>query len=177
MKRLVKVFIICSLVLISCNDDDDMMEEPIIEQSINSLSEIVGEWKYVKITSTEKIDLNSDGVKNNDLLKELEKCILDNSIFIENTKYQVVENGVICEGKIENEVIQQGTAKFNIDGQSLNFNYDFGDGLFNQKGFIWLNLSRSVNDNKNILEYSLINEEGFPGSKLIKIEMIKVAEN
>lgn len=55
--------VLCVLLFTTCKKDESKTEKSII-----------GTWKSIKVTTSEPIDLNEDGIKNTDYLKEIKGC-------------------------------------------------------------------------------------------------------
>lgn len=172
------IILIAILTFFSCEDDDKISVNEIEKEptniTINDLNQISGVWEYKNISSSVEIDLNEDSVKNSDLTKEIDPCYLDNEIKLTKEEYRFVDIGILCPTNVEREVIQGGKLSLNSSTEVINLSYDFGANIFGMRGAEWLDVKLL---SSNTLSYSIINEEGFPGSKLVKIEMTKISEN
>lgn len=114
------VIILTCLFLYNCSNDDDENQEDLITDN-----DLYGTWTFQILRSEIEVDLNNDGIKNNNLFEELNNCFKDNSfVFTEETGgtnvFQMLDNQIDCNNSFFSE--QQGT--FNIDGNnSILFNF------------------------------------------------------
>ena len=95
MKKIVRILgiTLTLLVLASCDKDDDS-NDPITDVTTSNLK---GTYTYMAVSVKEGVDLNGDGVKNNDLKKEGYKTrTLDNNLEITDTNYSFIMKGEKC---------------------------------------------------------------------------------
>jgi hypothetical protein len=102
MKKIVRILgvTLSLIVLASCSKDDDNNPD-------TGLSEgnLKGTYSYTAVSVQEAVDLNGDGVKNNDLKKEGYKaCTLDNLIEITEKNYSFINQGTQCSSSETNLV-------------------------------------------------------------------------
>lgn len=93
-------FITCILLLylVACNKDDDSVV------GTDRAKALLGQWKYIAITTDRAVDINGDGVVNIDLFntQELRPCLKDNiTSFSDRGKnekgaYVLNDNGLAC---------------------------------------------------------------------------------
>jgi hypothetical protein len=83
------------VVLASCTDPNEGDGGPDTTLSVASLK---GTYKYTGISVAKAVDLNKDGVFNNDLERENYKpCLFDNTIEITDTQYTFQMKGTQCD--------------------------------------------------------------------------------
>ncbi len=99
MKRLLFLPLAITLLVISCNKDDD-------EVSIADRNRaLLGQWEYEGIMTDRAVDLNGDNTSNIDLFntQELPQCVKDNiTTYTEDgpsgkPEYNVTENNLACD--------------------------------------------------------------------------------
>lgn len=97
MKKIVRILgvTLSLIVLASCSKDDDSNPETgVTEENLK------GTYAYTAVNVQEAVDLNGDGVKNNDLKKEgYRTCTLDNLIEITEKNYSFVMQGTQCSNE------------------------------------------------------------------------------
>lgn len=94
MKKIVRILgiTLTLLVLASCDKEDDNNPDTGVKES-----NLKGTYVYTSVSVQEAVDLNGDGVKNNDLKKEGYKtCTLDNQISITEKNYSFILQGTQC---------------------------------------------------------------------------------
>ena len=87
------------LLLFSCNNDDDSVDEGDRSQAL------LGQWEYESIMTDTAVDINGDGTVNIDLFntQEIRQCIKDNLTFFTEMEikgagaYAINENGLACD--------------------------------------------------------------------------------
>ncbi|OXA65934.1 hypothetical protein B0A67_23930 [Flavobacterium aquidurense] len=120
MKKIIRVLgvTLSVLVLVSCSKDEN--NDPTTEVTESNLK---GTYKYTSVSVQEAVDLNGDGVKNNDLKKEgYRTCTLDNNLEITETNYSFIMKGVSCSADETSLVF---TYKLNKDEKTITL-YDKG---------------------------------------------------
>lgn len=96
MKKIIRILgITLSLVVLaSCTDKG---EDGSADTTL-SVSNLKGTYKYTGISVAKAVDLNKDGVFNNDLEKEnFKPCLYDNTIEITDTQYTFQMKGIQCD--------------------------------------------------------------------------------
>ncbi len=95
MKKFIRVLgVTLSLVVLASCSTDDAASEPTKEISESNLK---GTYIYQTVNVKDAVDLNKDGVFNNDLFKEGYKtCTLDNQLEITETNYNFIMKGSTC---------------------------------------------------------------------------------
>lgn len=95
MKKIIRILgITLSLVFLASCSDDSPTDEPSKELSESNLK---GTYIYQTVNVKEAVDLNKDGVFNNDLFKEGYKtCTLDNQLEITEKNYNFILKGSTC---------------------------------------------------------------------------------
>ena len=97
MKIIKNVCLSLMLVIISCNNDDNV--------SMDDRNEaLFGQWEYEAIMSDTAVDINGDGTVNIDLYNtnEIRQCLKDNLTFFasrggeEKNAFSINENGLSC---------------------------------------------------------------------------------
>lgn len=97
MKLIKNVCLSLLLIIISCNNDDEV--------SVDDRNEaLFGQWEYEAITSDTAVDINGDGTVNIDLYNtnEIRQCLKDNLTFFasrgdeEKNAFSINENGLSC---------------------------------------------------------------------------------
>lgn len=97
MKIIKNVCLSLLLIIISCNNDDEV--------SVDDRNEaLFGQWEYEAITSNTAVDINGDGTVNIDLYNtnEIRQCLKDNLTFFasrggeEKNAFSINENGLSC---------------------------------------------------------------------------------
>ena len=94
MKKIIRVLglTLSLLIISSCSNDDD--NNPSTEVTESNLK---GTYKYTSASVQTAVDLNGDGVFNNDLTKEgYRTCTLDNNLEITETNYSFIMKGTSC---------------------------------------------------------------------------------
>lgn len=94
MKKIVRILgiTLSLLVLASCSKDDNNDPDTGITEG-----NLKGTYNYTSVSVQEAVDLNGDGVKNNDLKKEGYKiCTLDNQVAITEKNYSFILQGTSC---------------------------------------------------------------------------------
>ena len=96
MKKIVRILgvTLTLLVLASCSKDEgDGSPDTTL-----SVSNLKGTYKYTGMSVEKAVDLNGDGVFNNDLSKEnYKECLYDNTIEITDTQYTFQMKGAQCD--------------------------------------------------------------------------------
>ena len=95
MKKIVRILgvTLTLLVLASCSKDEgDGSPDTTL-----SVSNLKGTYKYTGMSVETAVDLNKDGVFNNDLFMEgYKSCTLDNQLEISETQYNFILKGTSC---------------------------------------------------------------------------------
>jgi hypothetical protein len=115
MKKIVRILgVTLSLtVLVSCSKDDDNNGP---DTNVTE-SNLKGTYAYTSVSVKDAVDLNGDGISNNDLKKEGYKtCTLDNLVEITEKNYSFILQGTECS---ENETNLLFTYKLNKDTKVL----------------------------------------------------------
>ena len=96
MKKFIRVLgvTLSLVVLASCSKDDDQGVNPSEEVTETNLK---GVYTYQAVNVQTAVDLNKDGIFNNDLFKEGYKtCTLDNQLEITEMNYSFIMKGTSC---------------------------------------------------------------------------------
>lgn len=104
MKKIIRILGVTLLLVAmgSCTDPNEGDGGPDTTLSVSSLK---GTYKYTGISVAKAVDLNNDGVFNNDLEKENYKpCLFDNTIEITDTQYTFQMKGTQCDTSEKNLV-------------------------------------------------------------------------
>jgi len=107
MKKIIRFLgvTLAVVVLTSCDPKDGVEENPIGGNAKLEIAQLMGDYKYSYISVREAVDLNGDGVKNNDLTKEgYYLCTVDNYLKITDKNYSYLMNGVKCDSSEEDLV-------------------------------------------------------------------------
>ena len=94
MKKIVRILgiTLSMLVLVSCSKDDDNGPDTVVSEG-----NLIGTYNFTSVSVKDAVDLNGDGVKNNDLKKEgYNTCTLDNQISITEKNYAFILQGTKC---------------------------------------------------------------------------------
>lgn len=94
MKKIVRILgiTLSLLVFASCSKDDNNDPDTGVTEG-----NLKGTYNYTSVSVQEAVDLNGDGVKNNDLKKEGYKiCTLDNQVSITEKNYAFIMQGTQC---------------------------------------------------------------------------------
>lgn len=96
MKKIIRILgITLSLVVFASCSNDNGDGSP--DTTLN-VSNLKGTYKYTGLSVETAVDLNGDGVFNNDLSKEDYKtCLFDNTIEITDTQYTFQMKGAQCD--------------------------------------------------------------------------------
>lgn len=98
MKKLIRVLgvTLSLLVLASCTDENEG-DGKSASDTVVTEANLKGVYTYVAVSVHNAVDLNKDGVFNNNLVKEgYETCTLDNQLVITETNYSYIMKGTSC---------------------------------------------------------------------------------
>ena len=96
MKKIIRVLgVTLSLVVLASCSTNEGDGSP--DTTLN-VSNLKGTYKYTGMSVEKAVDLNGDGVFNNDLSKEnYKECLYDNTIEITDTQYTFQMKGAQCD--------------------------------------------------------------------------------
>jgi hypothetical protein len=116
--RTLSLLLVLGITLVSCSKDEDNNPDTDVTES-----NLKGTYKYTSVSVQTAVDLNEDGLFNNDLTKEgYRTCTLDNNLEITETNYSFIMKGVTCSSDETNLVF---TYKLNKDEKTITL-YDKG---------------------------------------------------
>jgi hypothetical protein len=119
MKKIVRILgiTLSVLVLASCSKDDNNDPDTSVTEG-----NLKGSYVYTSVNVQNAVDLNGDGVKNNDLKKEgFRTCTLDNELQITETNYAFIMKGVKCA---DSETDLVFTYKLNKEAKTITLYLD-----------------------------------------------------